>query len=206
MKVRILAGIMMMGLMATYAHGQQFGVPVATDASPAVGGSFSASGGIVLGDNVNLYGGRFTFNMTDELSLFGDAGLVDADNLDMGFGVQGGALFRLPEFPDIPLDFGVRGTFSYGTISDDVDLDFMALNVMGLASFTIDEMFSVYGVLGLAYIRTEVSFRGFSSTDSDTEPAIGVGVLANFTPEISAYAEFIHIDDPWIGIGAMFRF
>ncbi len=206
MKVRILAGIMMMGLMATYAHGQQFGVPVATDASPAVGGSFSASGGIVLGDNVNLYGGRFTFNMTDELSLFGDAGLVDADNLDMGFGVQGGALFRLPEFPDIPLGFGVRGTFSYGTISDDVDLDFMALNVMGLASFTIDEMFSVYGVLGLAYIRTEVSFRGFSSTDSDTEPAIGVGVLANFTPEISAYAEFIHIDDPWIGIGAMFRF
>lgn len=206
MKVRILAGIMMMGLMATYAHGQQFGVPVATDASPAVGGSFSASGGIVLGDNINLYGGRFTFNMTDELSLFGDAGLVDADNLDMGFGVQGGALFRLPEFPDIPLDFGVRGTFSYGTISDDVDLDFMALNVMGLASFTIDEMFSVYGVLGLAYIRTEVSFRGFSSTDSDTEPAIGVGVLANFTPEISAYAEFIHIDDPWIGIGAMFRF
>lgn len=206
MKVRILAGIMMMGLMATYAHGQQFGVPVATDASPAVGGSFSASGGIVLGDNINLYGGRFTFNMTDELSLFGDAGLVDADNLDMGFGVQGGALFRLPEFPDIPLGFGVRGTFSYGTISDDVDLDFMALNVMGLASFTIDEMFSVYGVLGLAYIRTEVSFRGFSSTDSDTEPAIGVGVLANFTPEISAYAEFIHIDDPWIGIGAMFRF
>ncbi len=206
MKVRILAGIMMMGLMATYAHGQQFGVPVATDASPAVGGSFSASGGIVLGDNINLYGGRFTFNMTDELSLFGDAGLVDADNLDMGFGVQGGALFRLPEFPDIPLDFGVRGTFSYGTISDDVDLDFMALNVMGLASYTIDEMFSVYGVLGLAYIRTEVSFRGFSSTDSDTEPAIGVGVLANFTPEISAYAEFIHIDDPWIGIGAMFRF
>ncbi len=206
MKVRILAGIMMMGLMATYAHGQQFGVPVATDASPAVGGSFSASGGIVLGDNINLYGGRFTFNMTDELSLFGDAGLVDADNLDMGFGVQGGALFRLPEFPDIPLGFGVRGTFSYGTISDDVDLDFMALNVMGLASYTIDEMFSVYGVLGLAYIRTEVSFRGFSSTDSDTEPAIGVGVLANFTPEISAYAEFIHIDDPWIGIGAMFRF
>ena len=211
MKVKKLAGIMMVGLMATYAHGQQFGVPIATDASPALAGTFDVSGGIVLGkyerSDINLYGGRFTFNLTDELSLFGDAGLVDPDWWDMGFGVQGGALFRLPEFPDVPMDFGVRGTLGYSKNSRSrADLDVITINAAGLASYTIDDMFSVYGVLGLAYIRAEVSEGRFSSSNSETEPVVGVGVLANFTPELSAYAEFVHIESAWIGLGGKFRF
>lgn len=206
MKVVKLAGIVLLGTMVSFAHGQQFGVPVATDASRVLAGTFDVSGGLVLGDDINLYGGRLTYNLTDELSLFGDLGLIDADNLDMGFGGQGGALLRLPNLPDVPMDFGVRGTLGFGTISDDVDIDFLSVSALGLASYTIDETFSVYGVAGLAYIRSKVSFNGFSSTDSDTEPAVGVGVTASFTPELSAYAEFIHIDDPWIGVGAKFEF
>ncbi len=210
MRVSKIAGIMMIGLMASYAHGQQIGLPVATDASRVVGGTFDVSGGIVLGDDVNFYGGRFNFNVTDELSVFGDLGLIDIDRLDMGYGAQGGVLFRLPEFPDIPLDFGVRGTLGYGMVSDDFDVDYLTLSALGLASYTIDEMFSVYGVLGLAYVRQEISGRveGFSvsATDSETDPAIGVGVQVKFMPEMSAYVEFIHIDDPWIGLGAKFKF
>jgi len=210
MRLLKITSVLAMSMFAMVAHAQQFGIPVATDASPVMPGTFDASGGFVFGDDVNFYGGRFNYNTTEELSVFGDLGLIDIDDLDMGFGLQGGVLYRLPEIQDMPFDFGVRGTLGYGAVSDDLDVDYLTFSVMGLASFTIDEMFSVYGVLGLAYVRQEVSGRieGFrvSVTDSDMEPAIGVGVLANFTPEIAAYAEFLHVDDGWFGLGAKFYF
>ena len=206
MRLCRIVSMIVVGLVATYAHGQQFGVPVATDAASVTGGTMEVSGGLVLGDDINLYGGRFTYHLAHDFSLFGDLGLVDVDKLDMGFGAQIGGLFLLPGIVGVPLDFGVRGTLGYGMVSDDFDLDFLSFSAMGIASYTIDEMFSVYGVLGFAYIREEISFGGSSSTDSDTEPAIGVGALVNFVPELSAYIELIHIDDPWIGLGAAFRF
>lgn len=206
MKTFKLLSVIIMSLMAVHAHGQQFGVPIATDAATLTSGMMNVSGGLVIGDDINLYGGRFAYNLAHDFSLFGDLGLIDADKLDMGVGAQVGGLFLLPGIVGVPLDFGARGTLGYGRISDDADLDIFSLTGMGVASYAIDDMFSVYGVLGLAFIRTKVSFGGSSSTDSDVEPAIGVGLLVNITPEISAYAELLHIDDPWIGIGAGFTF
>ncbi len=201
--------------MTAPVHAQVFGIPVGRDAAPGMAGEMRASANITIGDNLNLYGGRFAFNVLDEAFVFGDLGIVDPDRGDNGFGLQAGGQFTLPLQLDVPLDFAVRGTLGYASLDQkeqgvDVDIDIISLSAAGVISHTIDEMFSVYGVLGLAYARTEfsASVEGFSvsSTDSDTEIMIGGGATVNLNPQFGLYGDLLIVDDPWITIGGTFRF
>lgn len=207
MSAKRLFALVVASLFAAQAHGQLAGLPVADVAASGDAGEMGISGGLVMGDDLNLYGGRFSFNALDELSLFGGAGIVDPDGGDAGFGIQGGALFSLPPIiPDLPIDLAARGTASYADVDQegsgtDVSVDIITVTASGLASIALDDMFSLYGHLGLAYIRTKASAGGGSSTDDDTEPALGVGVIASLMPELDVYAEFMYIDDPWFGLG-----
>lgn len=190
--------------MASQAHAQLLGLPVADDAAPGMAGDMALSGGIVLGDDINLYGGRFSFDALDQLTVFGDLGAVDPDRGDTGFGIQGGGLFSL-RIPDFPADVALRGTAGYANIDQgsgrrSVDIDIWTVTGAGVVSHPINEMFSVYGVLGVAYTRFSTS----GHSDSEFDPALGIGALLSATPELSFYAEFMHIDDPWIGIGGRF--
>lgn len=204
MHVKRTLAILSACFMAAQAHAQVLGLPVASDAAPGMAGDMAVSGGIVLGDDLNLYGGRFSFNALDELVVFGDIGAVDPDHGDTGWGIQGGAQYSL-DIPDFPADVALRGTAGYASLDQGrgpfkVDIDIWTVTGGAVISHQIDEMFTVYGLLGLAYSR--VSASGFS--DSEVDPAAGVGVLLSFTPELSAYAEFMHIDDPWFGLGLRF--
>jgi len=206
MRSRKILSIMALATFAMHAHAQQLGLPVGIDAAPMDAGSLVASTAIVLSDDVNTYGGGALFNITESIAVSGDVGLIDFSGLNMGFALQGGGMYRLPDFPDVPIDFAVRGALGYATVSDDTDVDITSIAVMGLASYTIDDMFSVYGILGLAHARAKFSFGRFSVTETETEPAIGVGGLFTFMPEASVFAEIMHIDDTFFGFGGKFAF
>ncbi len=206
MKITKIICSVLITLGAVNSYAQLLGLPVATDATPVQRGTFAGSAGLVLSDDINSYGGRFEFNVDESITVFGDLGIVDIDGFDAGFGIQGGGLYRFHDIADLPLDFGVRGTLGYATVSDTVDVDILSLSVMGLVSYSIDDMISVYGFLGISHARVEISINGFSFSDSDTEPAIGGGVMLSFNPQFSAYAELGIIDDTFIGIGGKFSF
>lgn len=197
---------------------QMLGLPVAEDAASKPQGLLRASGGFVIGDDINLYGGRLTYGLAPELTVFGDFGLVDPDRGDTGWGVQAGGLMPLP-VADLPFDLAARGTLGYASLDQEfrvrgwdpewphqprrvkVDVDILTVNVGALASKPIERI-TVYGYLGLSYARLDVD----GHTDSETDPALGGGVLFPVNPQFSLYAELMHIDDPWFGIGARFGF
>ena len=207
MRRKTLLTLTMAGWIAGAAQAQIAGLPVADTAARGMIGDMTVSGGLVLGDDLNLYGGRGGFHVLNELSIFGDFGIVDPDRGDAGFGLQAGSLFTLPPIPDLLVDFGLRGTIGYANLDqrfngEKVGVDITTVTAGGVASMAVDEILSVYGFLGLAYIRTSAS--GFSG--SDTEPALGIGALVDFAPDLSVYAEAMHVDDLWIGMGLRWRF
>ncbi len=202
----IVAGLVVMGTMSA-VQAQFYGLPVGTEAAEGHFEDMSASGGIVIGEHFNLYGGRFSYRLYDQVKLFGDLGGIDPDRGDMGYGLQAGVLYTLPPLPDLPFDWAVRGTLSYASLDqrfrgDKLSVDIIGLTLGGLGSYRIDPMFAVYGYLGLAYNRFSVS--GFSSTETD--PAIGVGGQVDLTPQFSLYGELMHVDDAWFGFGGRFNF
>jgi hypothetical protein len=197
-------------LFSGSASAHMLGLPVADGAVPLAQGAKRVSGGFVLGDDIDLYGGRFAYGMDSRLTIFGDFGFTDPDFGDTGWGIQGGGLYALP-IADIPFNMAARGTLGYSTFdvrfhsfwdpargryrTRTASIDIITANIGAVGSKDFD-MLTVYGYLGVNYTR-------FSNggSDSELDPALGGGVLFHLNPQFSLYAELMHIDDPWVGLG-----
>lgn len=193
------------GLLVVPAWGQMAGLPFAGGMEGLEGGKLRAGGGIVLGDDFNLYGVRGTFAVMPELAVFGDAGLLDPDMGDMGWALQGGGLFNLPL--DLPVQLGVRGTLGLGGHDfTGGSMRIWTLNGGILASKTI-QMVTPYAFGGLNIARATVDLdHGGDVSDTETDLALAVGASLALNEQISFYGELAHIDDLFIAGGARFTF
>lgn len=216
---KVLAVLVVVLVMAAVpASAQLLGLPVAEGAAALEPGAMAVSGGITIGDNVNMYGGRFRMGLMEGMDIFADAGLLDPDGAKMGPAIQFGGKFALPL--DIPFDVAVRGALGYGmydlktTAGDFVavsgDVDVLTINVGGVASMDID-MITVYGFLGLNHTRSKVTIKmaglgSASGSHSDTDPALAAGAILKLNEQISLYAELAYIDDPFFSIGGGLSF
>lgn len=205
MRKRLL--VLAVAMVAGPALAQLGGLPIAGGADPLAAGAFRASGGIVISDDANVYGGRGTFAPMEGLALFGDLGAIDFDipGADLGWAVQGGGLFTLPV--DLPVDLGVRGTLGMASASGDGgDVTWTTLNGGVLASKKI-EMFTPYGFLGLNFSKYEYDTDGMGDFDDDeTDLAIAGGAVFALNEQISFYGEIAHIDDVIFSLGGRFDF
>lgn len=197
--------VAMVCAMAAPAMAQVLGLPIADGAAAEPQGLLRLSGGAIVGDDANAYGGRVLFGVIEGLALMADLGIVDPDGGDTGFAYAGGAKFTLPV--DLPVDLAVRGTIGMSSYEvGPVDVDVMDISVGGLVSKTI-EQFTPYGFLGFVYEDVDADFEGLGSgSDSDTEIAIAGGVLFALNEQISLYGELAHIDDLFFGLGGRFQF
>lgn len=200
--------VLMALTFAVPAMAQLAGLPIAGGAE-APAGVLQGSGGLVLGDDFSLYGIRGTFAPIDGLSVFADAGVLDPDEGDMGWAIQGGGLFVLPL--NLPVDVGLRGALGFGGFDadardSDVTVTLMTLNVGVLASKKID-MLTPYAFIGVNYADTKVDIKGYGDASEDeTDPAIAAGVVFALNDQISFYGEIAHIDDLFFGIGGRVAF
>lgn len=205
-KWRIVLVVLM---CAVPALAQISGLPIASGADSMDAGALRASGGIVLGDDFNLYGVRGTFAPIQGLAVFGDAGVLDPDAGDMGWAVQGGGLFTLPV--DLPVDLAVRGAVGFGGFDADVpgvdaSATIMTLNGGVVASKKI-EMFTPYAFAGLNYAKTKVDVDGAGdATDDETDLAVAGGAVFAVNDQISIYGEIAYIDDLFIAGGVRVNF
>ena len=204
MKKVIGFGLVM--LLAVPAMAQFMGLPVAGGAGLRPAGAFQASGGLVLGDDFNMYGVRGEMAVRENLSFFADVGMLDPDAGDTGWAIQGGGLYRLP-LSDFPVDVGIRGVLGYGAYgSSGCDVTMLDLMAGVLVSKTIDRL-TPYAFVGFNYWKWELDVTDGGSDDgNETDPAIAGGVEFAVTEQVSVYGELAHIDDLFFGLGARFRF
>lgn len=199
--------ILVLLMLAAPAMAQLVGLPIADGAGAPDARLLQASAGIQVGDDVNMYGGRATFAPMDALSIFADVGLVDWDSsaIKLGYGGQVGALYSLPL--DLPVDLGVRVALGAGRadLKRHGNTTWFTLNSGVLASLTIDR-FTPYAFVGINYINSKISGRSVSRSHDDTDPALGGGVVVELLDNVSVYAEIMHIDSAFFGIGGRYRF
>ncbi len=199
---------------AAPANAQMAGLPIADSAVPLEAEMKRVGAGFVIGDDFNMFGGRFSYGLADDISVFGDFGVVDPDSGDAGWGIQIGGLYGIPT-GNSPLDLAARGTFGYAsldqkfrvfdpstgtTTSQTFSIDIITSNIGALVSTDID-MMTLYGYLGFNYSR--ISNGG---SDSEIDPAVGGGALFHASERVSIYAELMHIDDIWLGFGLRYAF
>lgn len=234
-----------MVLVTGAANAQWLGLPVARDAEPGLAGDTALSGALTLGDDFNLFGGRLAYNAMDAAFIFGDIGVVDPDSGDTGWGIQVGGQYTLPLLANAAADIALRASIGYashgkdrivrsgwwGRYGDyaviDEEIDVWTITGGGVIGHRFDEMFSIYGFLGLAYIHSDidrdVKIKGDggwmlggatvtvgryreTSSHSDIEPAFGAGASITITQKFSLFAELMHIEDPWFSMGACWDF
>lgn len=190
-------------------------LPIADDAHTSQG-LMRLGAGATLESDMNIYGGRFTYGVAEGIAAFVGGGIVDPDRASNEPFLQLGGQYTLP-VKDLPFDLAARASF--GIVSFDekghgwkTEVDLWVLNFGVLGSKELD-MFTVYGYLGISYQDWEASYSSdwnmgssVSFSDTETELAIGAGVLYPMDERISFYGELMHIDDLFFSVGGRYQF
>lgn len=192
-------------MLAVPALAQMAGMPIAGGAGRSQPGTFTGSGGVVIGDAYNAYGVRGGIAVLANLTLFGDLGLLDPDHGKTGWAIQGGGLLALKQHG--LMDVGLRATVGYAGY-DITGGDAEIMDVMGgvLISRKLG-IFTPYGFLGINYMDMDTQTHADGKkSHNDTDVALAAGLELELAPSFSLYGELLHIDDFFWGLGARARF
>ncbi len=195
-----------LSMFSASAMAQFLGLPIAGSAQAPATGEIHTSAGAVVGDDLNLYGGRLSFAPFHRLALFADVGAVDPDGGDWGLAYQLGGQFTLP-LKESPVDVALRAVWDRASFDLKAgDVTAMGFNAGVLVSRGVD-LFSPYVYAGLNFVDTEIKLKG-GGTDSDdsTDLALAIGTLIRLGGQFSLYVEFAHVDDPFFAAGARWGF
>lgn len=196
-----LALAVVSAVLSTQASAELFGFAMGRSANVANYTNLSVEGGIQVGD-VDFYGARATFKLSDQLAAYGDFGIADFDYGygydDDGFAFGGGVIYSLLGLlPDV--DTAVKGGFH---LASGDHVDYSAFSVRGLISGDVPTQnvtMNWYGSLGLEFINYDFDFCNYCD-DSDTELAFGGGVVLPIGPG-EAYGGLEYIDDMMLAVG-----
>ena len=201
---KVLA-LLSLGLLTIPAAAQLAGLPCADSASRIEAHSLRLSGGGVIGENENLYGGRVTYGLLEDLAIFADLGMVEPDYADSGLAYQGGAKLTLPF--DLPVDLALRAAVGMTSLeSRNWDIDVISLSGSLLASKDFERL-SPYVFLGMDYKSIEAqASTGSSADDTETNILVGGGLLYSLSKNLSLYGEAAWVEDPYFSAGARWQF
>ncbi|MCF7837744.1 MAG: hypothetical protein K9N49_03865 [Candidatus Marinimicrobia bacterium] len=198
--------MILVGLLASSASAQLLGLPIGSSAAAPGAGLMRAGASATFGDDFNMYGGRFTYGLTDELAMFADLGMFDPDDFDSALAYQAGGTFTLPV--EAPVDIAARASIGFTSTEGSEygykwEVDYMTLNGGILASKDFDAI-TPYAYVGLNHTKAEVKVRGHGSDDDDeTDVALAAGVIFTVPdmPALSFFGEVAHIDDVFFSVG-----
>jgi hypothetical protein len=175
---------------------------------PSQMSEMSVEVGYVSEDDFSSFSGRFNYQYTPLVTLYGDLGLVDlGDSADgTAFGI--GARYYLENQRIVPeLDLAVRASYHMGSVERGtlagVDADLSELTVAvhfgGKEAFYSNGI-KWYGVLSYNRLAFETTFGGVRTDVNDTEIGLGAGVYMPLGPG-EVYAGVENIDEMYVGIG-----
>lgn len=133
-------------------------------------------------------------------------GSIGDSDYDVGFKFFVGQQFH----PNLAFEgqvtrFGERDERRFGAFAESSAWS-VGGSLVGL--FPLNPDFSVFGKLGMHYVKTKVKGPGFSVSDSDVDLGIGVGGRYRINQQLSLRLELEDIGDggDMISVGVQFRF
>lgn len=194
-------------LSAGSAHAELFGLLNGRSADPASIAPLSVEGGIVTGGDFQNIGARVNYQVSPQLTVFGDFGLAE---VDAGFGVEpdgnafgAGLFFFLGDQQFLP-QFDIAGKISYHVANLEfrsTDFDYNVLSIEGLLSSP--EPLTAGGLrwyTNAGFNRLDTDVDTERGGDDDTELLLGGGVILPLGPG-EVYGGVDLIDEIQFGAG-----
>lgn len=200
-----ISRLLMLGVgigLAGLSRAQMVGLPLMDTATPRDVGNLEVTPGMAFGHDMDFYGARATITAMDDLRAFVDLGRVAIRDRDANVGVQGGALYSLPQNDFV--DLGIRSALYY------VDTDQLGLKGLNTMLVFSDELlldnFYLYGGAGLdAVYKSYHTSWGSDSSQTELNPALSLGLSYRITDSFSLFTEADWIDGYYVGIGLSIR-
>lgn len=208
---KLCLGVGLGVLLAAVPARAQFGLPVAESYEARETGILDFTGGAVLSEDRQFYGVRDTISVLQDLRLFVDVGLADADRNDQNLAVQGGLIWCLPvDTSDVDLGLRTSGYWFNGNV--DEIYGFSAL--LMASGNPIFEGLYVYGGSGVDYRNTKTDLVELEMdqsagkdeiSDDKLRAVVTVGALMPITERFWVFTEATYNEDPFIAIGIRTR-
>jgi opacity protein-like surface antigen len=104
--------------------------------------------------------------------------------------------------------------FGYSDLGDvtrgNTTVEASAWELIGLGKFPLGNQFYVYGLAGLAKIKTETTVSGLRVSDDNTELTFGFGLQYDFSPQVGARLQWQRYDTSSeidvVSVGVLYRF
>ncbi len=192
-------------LITVNANAEALGFSYGRSADVSSYSQASLEGALQVGET-DVYGGRFTAKLGDNLAVYGDLGLISLDEryADDGTTFGAGLVYEIEKLiPD--LDTAINVSYHHASFDDDIDYDISDFAIKGLVSgnLSVDgasNPLTWYASAGLEFLSVEakscVNVFGnqgcIKSDDDDTELAFGGGIIAGLNKgEIYVGGEYV---------------
>ena len=128
---------------------------------------------------------------------------------DTGWKILGGYSFM--EFLSVEGSYRDLGSTDQTIGTTQLGLDVSSMDVFGVGHYSIGDKFDVFGKAGVAFLDLEASITDpllgtISTSTSETEFALGVGVSYRISEKIDLRAEYETFDIDMISVGGVFKF
>jgi len=201
--LRVFAMGVILGL-SIRSGAQIVGLPV-LDTADARDSHFQITPGVAWGDEMNFTGARATIPLFDECRMFLDVGRLDVKGGNSNLGMQAGALYSFP-MTDL-CDTAVRGALYYAN-TDHMDITGGNLMMVFSGQTLMSDDLYAYSGFGLdtSIRKTQTRYTRLSSSHTDYNPAVALGLMFKVTEKIGLFVEGEYVDGFYGSGGVSFRF
>jgi hypothetical protein len=188
-------------ILSTTSHAELIGLPVADTAEIRDSGQLEFMPGAVIGSDLSFYGLRQSYSFLDGFRAFLDLGAVDIKDENMDFAGSLGATFCIPG--DFIADLAIRPSFYYAN-TDSTDIIGGTLALVTSDESLLDNLY-LYGAFGLDFSQTEESLESVTTTTTEINPLLSLGLIYNCTPSLGLFLEGTYINSSFISFGIKIR-
>ncbi len=128
---------------------------------------------------------------------------------DTGWKIVGGYAFM--EFLGVEGSYRNLGGADQTIGTTQIGLDVSSMDIFGVGRYSIGDKFDVFGKAGFAFLDFDASITDpllgtISTSTTETEFALGVGVSYRISEKIDLRAEYETFDIDMISVGGVFKF
>lgn len=195
----LLGSLLLAG--ATCVNAELIGLQVADTANVRDPGQLEFTPGAVMSKDLSFYGVRQTYSFTDGFRAFLDLGAVDFAENPLDFAGSLGVTVCIPS--DFLADLAFRTSLYYAN-SDAVDIVGGNMALISSDETLLDDLY-LYAAFGMDFSQTDETAAGVTTTTTEVNPLLSLGLAYTCTPSIGIYIETTYVTSMFYGFGIKIR-
>jgi hypothetical protein len=198
-RLSLLGSLLLAGV--TCVNAELIGLQVADTANLRDPGQLEFIPGAVMSKDLSFYGVRQTYSFTEGFRAFLDLGAVDFDKNPLDFAGSLGVTVCIPS--DFLADLAFRTSLYYAN-TDAIDIVGGNMALISSDETLLDDLY-IYAAFGADFSQTEEAAAKATTTTTEINPLLSLGLTYNFTQSVGIYVETTYVTSMFYGFGIKIR-